>query len=207
MDLVRRPGLAYQHAFDWLAVKLYSTDGPAVYAVGSDWQLSEMASRLPNVPTLSSDAATVEAVSRALGLTGIRMVELAGETWAAVGLVEPERIERGFLDSIPPGARLYVVAGGRLARFLAERKTAGGRQPMTANSVVGAAQAAGFRVIEFIAIHPLPAILEHYAGVSAVTLGRRDIRDRRHFAMRRAMVANSQAAMLSALVCLALERA
>ena len=27
IDVTRRPGLAYQHAFDWLAVRLYGTGG------------------------------------------------------------------------------------------------------------------------------------------------------------------------------------
>ncbi|MCB0187355.1 MAG: hypothetical protein KDE31_23970, partial [Caldilineaceae bacterium] len=141
IDVVRRPGLAYQYAFDWLAVQLHSTQGPVAYAIGSEWHLAEMASRLPAVPTLSSNAASTTPVSVALGLTGILMTGLDSERWAAVGLVEPERIEWTLLDSVSPGGRLYVVAGGRSARFLAERKAHDGHQPMTGTRVVAEARA------------------------------------------------------------------
>jgi len=206
IDVTRRPGLAYQHAFDWLAVHLHSTDGPAAYAIGAEWHLAEMASRLPAVPTFGSNAASLAPVSVALRLASIPLAELAGERWAAVGLVEPERIERTLLDSISPGGRLYVIAGGRLARFLAERKAQDGHRSMTAIEVVAEVRAAGFRVVERLGIHPPAAIFEHYAGMTAMAFGRRDARDRRHFAMRRSMVTGGRAAALSALVCLAMER-
>lgn len=207
IDITQRPGLAYQHAFDWLAVRLHSAQGPVAYAIGGDWHLAEMASRLPAVPTFGSNAVSMTPVSVALGLASIPTAELTGESWAAVGLVEPERIEQTLLDSIPPGGRLYVVAGGRLARFLAERKAQDGHRSMTAIEVVAEARAAGFRVVERLGIHPPAAILEHYAGAAAMAFGRRDARDRRHFAMRRSMVTGGRAAGLSALVCLAMERA
>jgi hypothetical protein len=93
-----------------------------------------------------------------------------------------------------------------LARFLAERRSDREFAPLSERAFAAAARAAGFRVIERLGIHPPAAVIHHYAGELALTVGRRDIRDRRHCAMRRGMLAGCPVAGLSALVCLVMER-
>jgi hypothetical protein len=200
-DATRRPGLAYQLAFDWLAVRLHAA-GPVVYYVGTTWQLSEMARRLPHVTALIDPAA------RAAAAASLGLPELPGDeagSLQAVALIEPAVLPREVIDRLGPGGRLYVVAAGPLARFLAERRDGSGA-PLGARAVASAARAAGFRVVERLGIHPPAAVLAHYAGEAALALGRRDWRDRRHFAMRRDFVTTGPAVAWSALVCLGLER-
>lgn len=203
LDVTTRPGLAYQHAFDWLAVRLSAAVGPAAYAVAAGWQLREMAGRLPGIPALAGDAAGRDAVAAALGWPEIR--DDAGGPLQAVALVEPPALPRPALDRLQPGGRLYVVSGGRAARFLAERR--GSNRPVLSEKEVAAlARAEGLRVVERLGLHPPAAVLAHYAGEAALAFGRRDWRDRRHHAMRRDFVTTGPTTGWSALVCLALER-
>lgn len=204
-DVIRRPGLAYQIAFDWLAARLYAAGGPAAYAAGAVWHVAEMARRLPGVPALGATATARMAVAAALGLPDIPASDTS-QLWA-VGLIEPVEALREIFDRLEPGGRLYVVAGGALARFLAERRADDEFRSLSERAFVATARAAGFRVIELLGVHPPSAILQYYAGELALAAGRRDMRDRCQAAMRRAMPANGPAANLSALVCLTMERA
>jgi hypothetical protein len=201
-DVARRPGLAYQHAFDWLAVRLHAA-GPAAYSVGAAWQFMEMARRLPHVPAIAIDPAARAAAAAALGLPELPGDE-AGPLWAAA-LIEPAAFPGELAARLGAGGRLYAVTGGRAARFLAERRT-NGAAALNEPALVGAARAVDFRVVERLGIHPPAAVLTHYAGEAALALGRRDWRDRCHFAMRRDFVTTGPAVAWSALVCLALER-
>jgi hypothetical protein len=198
-DAIHRPGLAYQIAFDWLAARLYTAGGAVAYAAGAAWQLAEMAHRLPGVPAL--DATTASAAT--LSLVDIPP---AGPL-RAVGLIEPGESPREMLDRLAPGGRLYVVAGGALAHFLTERRGDDEFSPLNERALAGAARAFGFRVVERLGVQPPAAILRHYAGELALAMGRRDVRDRQHAAMRRAMLADGRGASVSALVCLTMERA
>jgi hypothetical protein len=201
-DITRRPGLAYQHAFDWLAVRLHAA-GLAAYSVGAAWQFMEMARRLPHVPVIAIDPAARAVAAAALGLPELPDDE-AGPLRAAA-LVEPAAFPGELLARLEPDGRLYAVTGGRAARFLDERQT-NGAAALNEQALVSAARAAGFRVVERLGIHPPAAVLAHYAGEGALALGRRDWRDRRHFAMRRDFIATGPAVAWSALVCLTLER-
>jgi len=203
IDIIRKPGLAYQEAFDWLAVRLHAMDGPVACSVAADWQLAEMARRLPRVPTLHSEAAGRE-LFHALGLPE---PEISPGLLGAIALVEPAKFPPASFERLKPGGRLFVVAGGRLARFLAERRGRAATSPMSERALVGVARGIGFRVIERLGIHPPAAVLHHYAGEAALALGRRDWRDRCHCAMRRDFVTVGPLVSWSALVCLTLEYA
>lgn len=201
-DVIRRPGLAYQHAFDWLAVRLHAATPMACW-VAAGWQLLEMANRLPYIFAPAEVPAVREAAAAALGLP-----DISGDTdgpLRAAALVEPAALPRNAVQRLAPEGRLYIIAGGRAARFLAERRM-NDAPALRETQIVALAQARGFRVIERLGIHPLAAVADHYAGEAALALGRRDWRDRRHFAMRRDFVTDGTTASWSALVCLALER-
>jgi hypothetical protein len=202
-DVIRRPGLGYQYAFDWLAVSLYAAGDPVAYAVGAEWQLAEMARRLPRIPALDMSPAVRAAVAAALGLPDIPAAD--GESLRAVGIIEPADLPRRLFDRLEPGGCLYAVTGGVLARFLAERRGAEEHSPLGERALVATARTAGFRVVARLGVHSPAAVMHHYAGRMALAAGRRDVHDRCQHAMRRAMVTFS-AAGLAALVCLALER-
>jgi hypothetical protein len=204
LDATWRPGLVYQHAFDWLAIRLFAAEGLTAYATSADWQLIEMARRLPGVPALSADPVGRESIAAALGLLGI---EAANGSLTAVGVVEPAKVPQTLFDRLGPGGHLYVIVGGRLVHLLAEHRNGDGASPLGERALVVAARTDGFRVVERLGIHPPAAILAHYSGEVALAIGRRDARDRRHFAMRRAMVTEGFTAGASALLCLTLERA
>jgi hypothetical protein len=204
-DVIRRPGLAYQLAFDWLAVRLHAASGPVAYAASAAWQLVEMADRLPGVPALGATATARTAVAAALGLPDIPAFD-TGQLWA-VGLIEPAEAPREIFDRLESGGRLYVVAGGALGRFLAERRVDNDFSPLSGRAIAATARASGFRVVERLGVQPPAAVLHHYAGELVRAAGRRDVRDRRHAAMRRAMLTDGRAASVSALVCLTMERA
>lgn len=209
LDVTQRPGLAYQHAFDWLAVNLYAAAGPTAYKVNSARHLLQMARRLPEVPALDADPAWWPMVATALGVDKPAGSGIDDCLWTAIGLAEPGLSERGLFDSLRqslwPGGYLYVIAGGPMSRFLEERRR-DGTPILDGPAVVAAARAASFRVVQQLDLHPPAAVVAHYSGEAALALGRRDWRDRRHFAMQRDFVSSRSAAGLSALVCLALER-
>lgn len=203
IDVIRKPGLAYQEAFDWLAVRLQAMDGAVACSVAADWQLAEMARRLPRVPTLNNGSAGRE-LFHALGL---QQPEMLPGLLDAIALVEPAKLPPASLERLKPGGRLFIVAGGRLARFLAERRGGAATPPMSERALVGVTRGIGLRVVERLGIHPPAAVLHHYAGEAALALGRRDWRDRCHCAMRRDFVAVGLSVSWSALVCLTLEYA
>ena len=182
LDPIRRPGLAYQHAFDWLAVGLHAAGGPVACAVAAPWQMAEMAGRLPELPKAEAET----------------------DPLAAVGLVLPAAVDPALLGRLRPDGRLYAVVAGPLARFTADWQP--NAPTLSERSFIAAARENGFAVVERIAIHPPRAIVQHYAGELALRAGSRVARDRRHFAMRRDMVTAGRPAALSALICLTLER-
>ena len=182
LDPIRRPGLAYQHAFDWLAVSLHAAGGPVACVAASPRQMAEMARRLPDLPGPETDTGPL----------------------AAAALMLPAGFDPALVRRLRPDGRLYAVVPGRLARFMADWER--GRPAMSERSFIAAARENGFAVVERIAIHPPRAIVQHYAGELALRAGSRAARDRRHFAMRRDMVTAGRPAALSALICLTLER-
>ena len=162
LDATWRPGLAYQHALDWLAVRLDTTAGPVAYTAGAQWQLIEMARRLRHVPALDADPASRKVIATALGLP--EAPAAAERPFEAVGLLEPIEVSRALLDRLRPDSRLYAVIGGVLARFLADWRNEKDFSPLSQRALVAAARAAGFRVVERLGIHPPTAVLAHYTG-------------------------------------------
>ena len=182
LDPIRRPVLAYQHAYDWLVVCLSSTGGPVACVAASPRQMAEMARRLPDLPGPETDTGPL----------------------AAAALMLPAGFAPALVRRLRPDGRLYAVVPGRLARFMADWER--GRPAMNERLFVAAARENGFAVVERIGIHPPGAVFQHYAGQLVLLAGRRAARDRRHFAMRRDMVTTGRAAGASALICLTLEQ-
>lgn len=199
IDEIRVPGLAYQHALDWLAVRLHSSPGTVACVAPAAWQVQELQRRLPAVHTLPIEPGSC----------------------AAVAWLEPQHHAAGefgeIVRGLQSGGRVHLVVGGLLARFLNERRAAGERTPML--SQAGAQrmlQQHGFSITERIGLHGWRSIGWHGLAGAAAAAGRHDWQDRCHYAMRRAFVetlptgsavGRGAAPAPVALLCLTAERA
>lgn len=84
----QRPGLAYQHAFDWLAVQMQGIEGPYAGLVPSVFQGVELLRRLPEIPFMNPVPLGLVEASLALGLNHVAAADKREEL-AAVAWVEP----------------------------------------------------------------------------------------------------------------------
>lgn len=208
VDLCRRPGLAYQHAFDWLAVQLQAIDGPIVALVPSEFQGIELLRRLPDISFLNPMPTGLGEVGAGLGLDRVAAANERGK-FAAVAWVEPRQEDVSCLEQIRQrllvNGHIFLVAGGQLASFLAERRQQEALF-LTSAEVKNAFKQAGFTVTTQFGLHGPRAILWHYLGEAAGRLGQPHWQDRCHYGMRRAFVKTGFGQEMSALTCMAAER-
>jgi hypothetical protein len=208
-DSLARPGLAYLYAFDWLAVQLAAVAGPVTALVTQPFHGVELLRRLPDLSFLEPLPPEVVRAGLSLGITPVRTLA-EGVELDALAWLEPRREDAHQLLALRrrlrPGGKLYLLAGGPLARFLAERQ----QSTVAAYWPVTEAQAElsqnGFQLQSAFALHGLVAVAWHYLGEWCDRLGRRHWRDRAHFAMRRAFVTGYRPPRPFALACLTLER-
>jgi hypothetical protein len=190
-----RPGLAYQHAFDWLAVALSASDGPVACVRSGAFQARELSRRLP-------DLSFVNLAGRLGPGPGPADAAQPGRR-AALAWAEPLAADASSFADLPhllrPDGVLYLVVGGRLARFLAERRAQRDIHYLAEPPARRALRQAGFRVTQRRGLHGPRAILWHLAGETTRLAGRRDWRDRCYAGMRRDFAAIRGPA---ALVCL-----
>ena len=208
-DVTWRPGLAYQHAFDWLAVHLNAAGMAAAYSTQTLWQTAEIMHRLPNMPLLLPNPADVEQIANSFGYDSPRMVESDSQNWLAVGIVTPSREQLQNLDTlleiVPPNGSVYTIVGGLLNRFMAEQRNSYAVEMVNETALVSTMRTAGFRVRDRLGLHTPTAAVRHYLGEISLKSGHRERRDRYHYAMRCNYVSRGYSAGLSALVCLVLE--
>lgn len=189
-DLTRRPGLAYQHAFDWLAVQLHSANGRAACIASLPLQRAELAQRglaqhvLPDWPAGDTDRFSVLAA------------------------VEPATAElprlAQMLPALPPSGRVFLIVTGPLSRFLAEHRERAAAPDFAGERAVTAVLGhGGWQVVERVGLHGAAAVAWHLAGTAAGRLGRADWQDRLHYGMRRSF---ARAGGAAALVCLSAQR-
>lgn len=208
---IQRPGLAYQHAFDWLATHLHAAGGSVACLAPSVFHGTELLRRLPSTPFLVPVPAGLETAALALGIESIQTIPSNQASLAAVAWIEPPGDDIKQLDRLhhilQPDGRLYLITGGKLARFLAER-----RRQKEENPFLNEAKAIqnlpryGFRLVRRVGIQGLTAVAWHYAGVMTGRLGNNAWQDRCHFGMRRAFVEQDDPRFV-ALTCLVAERA
>lgn len=212
MNLDRRLGLPYQYAFDWLSVSLYHNKGLIACWVRSPWQHLELSQRLPHSRFLSNPALSTHRTAALFERSEDELVDSEAHTWAAAGIVEPDRSAREsvrtLMASVATNGQVFMIVHGILGRFISENRHFNGNSRVF--SVPDAEQLAaetGFRVTERFGVHSVQAIIHHYLSELYLRAGRRDKRDRRHFMMRRDMLVSAAAPNLSALVCLKMEHA
>lgn len=209
VDPIHRPGLAYQHAFDWLAVQLHSTPGPVAALVPAAFHAAELLRRLPCISLLPPLPEHLTQVGTALGNHPVTP-QPENNSFSAIGWVEPLSNDAGHLQllaqGLEPGGRLYLIAGGPLSRFLTDRRQRNDADYLSAHRAQSLLKQHGFRVVQRLGVHGPRAIGWHYAGEAAYRLGRPAWRDRAHFAMRRDFVEPGAANQLAALVLITAKR-
>lgn len=207
-DPIYRPGLAYQHAFDWLAVQLQATTGPFAALAPGAFHAGELLRRLPMLSLLPPAPDGLDQVSAVLGATPT-LSEPEPGTLAAIAWVEPAAGDVAQLAQLQawlqPRGRLYLVAGGRLSRFLAERRADQDNRLLDARKAVAQLRRHGFRIRQQLGLHGPRAIGWHYAGEAAGRFSKTALRDRAHFAMRRDFVEAGLSQHLSALTLITAE--
>ena len=210
-DPVQLPGLAYRHAFDWLAVRLQAHEGAAGCLAPTAFHAAELLRRMPAVPFIEPAPEGLHQATAALGLDPAATVPPEPASLAAIAWLEPDTttIERlgEIRQALRPDGRLYVIAGGALVRFLTERRIGllDGKEYVGDRRCTNTLARSDFRIVERVGWHGMTAIAWHYMGEVAGRVGRSDWRDRYHYAMRRAFGVHGPRQQLVALTCLAAE--
>lgn len=190
----KRPGLAFQYAFDWLAQRLHATEGPTACVLNHPLHKVEMMSRIPSLPVLPKEQ---------FGLADAKL------NLPAIGWVLPQKSGADTLATIKPwlqiGGYLHVVAAGPLVSFLDEQQK---RTPafVSASQIMITNGRSGWKVREHTGLHGIHGVFWHLMGTAVGTLGHTTWQDRCHFGMRRSFVERGYGRYLTALACITLER-
>jgi hypothetical protein len=205
MGPLQCPGPAYRLAFDWLAVQLSARESNAAALVPTPFHALEMARRLPTLPLLAPDPAIVTAAAKILGLVPPPVASWDTRAWEALAWIEPQarqtRLQVQLSRALAPGGRLYLLAGGPLAPFLAERRSrlVPAVGVLTAATLLRLLRQAGLRVERQLGWHGPQAAAWFWAACLLGRAGRYGWRDRCLFAMHRAMLVRGPARPIVAL--------
>jgi hypothetical protein len=169
---------------------------------------AELLRRLPDLPLIGPPAESA-IVADDLGLDGATQTEPGPSELAALAWVEPFQSDVAELERIgrwlKPSGRLYLVAGGRLSRFLAERRVDHGSDYLSGTRAKVLLKENGFHVLEQIGLHGPRAITWHSGGVILRQFSRPAMSDQAHFAMRRDFVEAGLGRHLAALTLISAE--
>ncbi len=178
-----RPGIAFQYAFDWLAVALRHCEGPVGYIEGSDFQTAELLRRMGSIKPVLPNSGTF--------------------TYSGIAWMEPCNEDLDILPQIKQclasDGQLYIISGGLFSRFLEERRKAPNVNHANERDIHALLKKSGLVAKERFGIHGIRAIVWHQLGTIAARLGFEHLRDRCHYAMRRDFITRRAPA---ALVCL-----
>lgn len=196
----RRAGLAYQHAYDWLASRLATANGKVTCATSAEQHTVEMSWRLPTVSFLPTSPGA-KAVNR----------ELFRPPFAAIGWVMPSHAQAVTLNHLAtglrPGGKLHIVCAGLLVAQLAEYREAK-ESPAYMRDVQMHVDGfrAGLKTEEWIGIQGMGAFSWRLVGRLLGYAARPDWHDRYYFGMRRQLLEARWLRPFVALTCLTLER-
>lgn len=197
-----RPGLAYQHAFDRLAVQLNRSSGPVACLGTGAFETAELLRRAPQARLISASPALQE-VSDRFGTQMVPPKEIEDAVFNTIAWAEPLAIDVPRLaeihDWLRSGGTLHLIVGGRFARFLQERQRIPAGRRLDEGSARRALRVHGFRVDDRLGFHGLRAIVLHQMSTVAGRLGRIAWQDRFHYAMRRDFATRRGLAALVAL--------
>jgi len=201
---IERPSLEYQHAFDLCAVEAHRVAGPVAVLAGSPFYARELLKRLGGSPVVFCPVGGWGdgfedgwgALSPEVTWDRVVVMKPGGEETplpvAAAIWAEPEKGDGeaalGHIrPTLQPGGRLWVVTSGQLCRFLPEwqrAKDRPARDPARLRQVIRWLRGGGFTVEALYGFHGPASILWGYVFRLMERLGRGDLADRCHFAMR-----------------------
>jgi len=190
-DPTDRPGLAYQHAFDWLVVRLLSSPGPRAAKLNTSFHGLEVLQRCPDISLLEPLPVGLAESANSYGIGQIKTMPVPHEKkLAAVAWIEPgvnvDLFPEQLLDALLPGGFLFLISPGRFARFLAENRLNGRlKQQASTADIENYLEQNGFRIQERLALHGLRPIIWHSASQIAGWFKQKHLRDRAHYAFRR----------------------
>lgn len=198
----QRPSLEFRHAFDSCAVEVHRLGGPLAVFAGSPFCARELLRRLDDCsPALFPVGDWVSSGASAQPLLGpvaawehghageraLKPVDFSVAVWAEPDRKGGERILKHIYGIVRPGGSLYVVASGRLARFLPEWRRDNdrpGEHPAGLLPTLRLLRGGGFTTKAIYGFHGPLSILWGYASRMMERLDRGNWADRCHFKMR-----------------------
>lgn len=198
---ITRPGLEYQHAFDYCAVEAHRQGGPVIVAASSTFYARQLLGRIAACDPLLT------------GADGADARRLAAGSARAVVWAEPERASGvqalwNLQRLIDPDGRLYVIVSQPLARRLPEWR--GDSQPAAGPAglwrTIGWLRRQGWAITQLYGFHSPISMVWEGAGRLIARAGRADLADRCHFKMRDTYVAGRVQAALAPVAVLAAVR-
>jgi hypothetical protein len=199
---LQRPSLEFRHAFDFCAVEVHRLAGPVAVFASSAFCARELLRRLgdcsatlfpigkwapsaPSAQPLFGPEVTWQDLASGGSASGL--VDFSVALWAEPDREDSERVLKHLGRMLRPGGHLYVVASGRLARFLPEWRRDQDRPGERRAGLLPTLRllpAAGFTAEAVFGFHGPMSILWSYASRIVERLGRGDCADRCHFKMR-----------------------
>ena len=199
---VTRPGLEYQHAFDYCAVEAQRYGGPVMVAASSTFYASQLLGRLEACEPQLIDA------------DGVAASRLAAGCARAIVWAEPEQATgaqalRNLHRLLSPQGCLYVIVSRPLARLLPEWRGAAAHPaiaPAGLRRTIGWLRGEGWSIVQMYGFHGPASIIWEGAGRVMERVGRADLADRCHFKMRDTYIAGGVQLALAPVAVLAATR-
>jgi hypothetical protein len=199
---ITRPGLEYQHAFDYCAVEAHRQRGPVIVAASSAFYASQLLGRVEACDPLL------------IGADGADASTLAAESVRAIVWAEPEQATgaqalRHLQRSLGRDGCLYVIVSQPLARLLPEWR-GDSRPPATSPAgmrrTIGWLRQQGWAIAQLYGFHGPASIVWEGAGRLMARAGRADLADRCHFKMRDTYIVGGAQVALAPVAVLAATR-
>lgn len=199
---IARPGLEYQHAFDYCAVEAHRHGGPVVVAASSTFYVSQLLGRVEACQPQITGADGTDAHTLAAG--SARVV-----VWAEPEQATGAQALQNMRQLLDRDSRLYVIVSQPLARLLPEWRGAGqlpATRPAGLRRTIGWLQEQGWSIVQMYGFHGPTSIMWEMVGRLMDRAGRADLADRCHFKMRDTYIVGGAQVVLAPVAVLAATR-
>ena len=199
---IARPGLEYQHAFDYCAVEAQRQGGLVIVAAGNTFYASQLLGRVESCDPLLTRADGANADSLAAGSARVIV-------WAEPEQASGAQALRNLQRLLGRDGCLYVIVSQPLARLLPEWR--GDRRPPAAGSAglrrtIGWLRQQGWSIVQMYGFHGPSSIVWEWVGRLMARVGRADLADRCHFKMRDTYIVGGAQVALAPVAVLAATR-
>src|SRR4051794_27594918 len=199
---IARPGLEYQHAFDYCAVEAHRYGGPVIVAAGSTFYASQLLGRVETCDPLLIRADGADAVSLAAGSAPVVV-------WAEPEQATGAQALRNLQPLLGQDGCLYVIVSQPLARSLPEwrgDRLSPATGPAGLRRTIGWLRQQGWSIVQMYGFHGPASVMWEAAGRLMARIGRADLADRCHFKMRDTYIAGGAQVALAPVAVLAATR-